>query len=400
MNDQNDDDFVRVAETKDIQISQMKEVQIDSEDVCIANVDGKYYAIGNVCTHEGGPLADGVLEGYEVECPWHQSRFDVRTGEVRGPPASESEPTYEIKIDGNSILVKKRSTSTEIKQQQQQLQQPPSRPSSEYELSLLEKQKFEATDVMSFRFSKKQKLQQQERESDDKQGSFLDYTAGQYAFFDIGGVHNDSKGPIRHFTISSSPTEDFVMITTRIRDSPYKKRLSSLEEDTIVKVRGPQGKFVLHEDYSKPAVFLSGGIGVTPFRSMIKYATDKQLPIKIAMFDSNRNQENTLFKKEFDEYVNINGNLKIVYTITEEEEEKQKTQDTTLPSSPTRQQWTGERGRIDKDMLTKHLTDDEIKNSIFYTCGPPGMIKAMQDIIQNDLKIPKDRIKVEEFTGY
>jgi nitrite reductase/ring-hydroxylating ferredoxin subunit len=220
MNDQNEN-FVMVAETKDIQTSQMKEVQIDGQDVCIANVDGKYYAIGNVCTHEGGPLADGVLEGYEVECPWHQSRFDVRTGEVRGPPASESEPSYEIKVHGNSILVKKRSTSTEVKQQQ--LQQPPSRPSSEYELSLLEKQKFEATDVMSFRFSKKQRPQQQERESDDKQSSFLDYTAGQYAFFDIGGVHNDSRGPIRHFTISSSPTEDFVMITTRIRDTPYKK---------------------------------------------------------------------------------------------------------------------------------------------------------------------------------
>jgi ferredoxin-NADP reductase/nitrite reductase/ring-hydroxylating ferredoxin subunit len=394
MNDQNEDDFVKVAETKDIQTSQMKEVQIDSEDVCIANVEGKYYAIGNVCTHEGGPLADGVLEGYEVECPWHQSRFDVRTGEVRGPPASESEPTYEIKVDGNSILVKKRPSAVDKEQQLQQQGQPPSRPSSEYELSLLEKQKFEATDVMSFRFSK----QQQGKQADDGQSSFLDYTAGQYAFFDIGGVHNDSRGPIRHFTISSSPTEDFVMITTRIRDTPYKKRLSSLEEDTIVKVRGPQGKFVLHVDYSKPAVFLSGGIGVTPFRSMIKYATDKQLPIKIVMFDSNRNQENTLFKREFDEYVNINRNLKIVYTITEEEE--QGAQDTTLSSSPTRQQWTGERGRIDKDMLTKHLTDDEIKNSIFYTCGPPGMIKAMQDIIQNDLKIPKDRIKVEEFTGY
>jgi ferredoxin-NADP reductase/nitrite reductase/ring-hydroxylating ferredoxin subunit len=393
MNDQNEDDFVKVAETKDIQTSQMKEVQIDSEDVCIANVEGKYYAIGNVCTHEGGPLADGVLEGYEVECPWHQSRFDVRTGEVRGPPASESEPTYEIKVDGNSILVKKRPSAVDKEQQLQQQGQPPSRPSSEYELSLLEKQKFEATDVMSFRFSK----QQQGKQADDGQSSFLDYTAGQYAFFDIGGVHNDSRGPIRHFTISSSPTEDFVMITTRIRDTPYKKRLSSLEEDTIVKVRGPQGKFVLHVDYSKPAVFLSGGIGVTPFRSMIKYATDKQLPIKIVMFDSNRNQENTLFKREFDEYVNINRNLKIVYTITEEE---QGAQDTTLSSSPTRQQWTGERGRIDKDMLTKHLTDDEIQNSIFYTCGPPGMIKAMQDIIQNDLKIPKDRIKVEEFTGY
>ena len=142
-------------------------------------------------------------------------------------------------------------------------------------------------------------------------------------------------------------------------------------------------------------MFLSGGIGVTPFRSIIKYATDRLLPIKIVMFDSNRNQENTLFKKEFDEYVNINRNLKIIYTITEEE--KQEAQDT---SSPTRQRWTGERGRIDKAMLTKYLTDDEIKNSIFYTCGPPGMIKAMQDLIQNDLKIPKDRIKVEEFTGY
>jgi nitrite reductase/ring-hydroxylating ferredoxin subunit/ferredoxin-NADP reductase len=365
LNDENDDDFVRVADTNDIQTSQMKEVQIDGQDVCIANVGEKYYAIGNVCTHEGGPLADGVLESYEVECPWHQSKFDVRTGEVTSPPTSEPEPTYEIKVDDNSILVRKHPT-TEKREQQQQ---PPSRPSSEFELSLLEKQKFEATDVVSFRFNRKQK-QQQVRESDDSRSSLLDYTAGQYAFFDIGGVHSDPKGPIRHFTISSSPTEDFIMITTRIRDTPYKKRLLSLEEGTIVKVRGPQGKFVLHEDYSKPAV----------------------------MFDSNRNQENTLFKKEFDEYVNINRNLKTVYTITEEGEQKQGSQNTT--SSPTRQQWTGERGRIDKAMLTKHLTDDEIKNSIFYTCGPPGMTKAMQKLLEEDLHLPKDRIKVEEFTGY
>ena len=177
------------------------------------------------------------------------------------------------------------------------------------------------------------------------------------------------------------------MITTRIRDTPYKKRLSLLEEGTIVKVRRPQGKFILHEDYSKPAVFLSGGIGVTPFRSMMKYATDRQLPIKIVMFDSNRNQENTLFKKEFDEYVNINRNLKTVYTITEEGEQKQGSQNTI--SSPTRQQWTGERGRIDKTMLTKHLTDDEIKNSIFYTCGPPGMIKAKQKLLEENFIFQK-----------
>jgi len=160
---------------------------------------------------------------------------------------------------------------------------------------------------MSLKFSR-QNEQQGGPNSDNK--IYLDYTAGQFAFFDIGGVSNDPKGPIRHFTIASSPTEDFIMISTRIRDTPYKKRLSSLEEGAKVKVRGPEGKFVLHEDYSKAAVLLSGGIGVTPFRSMIKYATDKQLPLKINMFDSNRDQANILYKNEFDECLNTNRNLK------------------------------------------------------------------------------------------
>ena len=266
----------------------MKEVEVGGENICIVNVEGKYFAIGSVCTHEGGPLADGTLEGYEVECPWHGSKFDVRTGEVTNPPADTPEPVYEVKVEGNNILVKKRIPT--IEQQQQDQKQPAA--SSMHQLTLLEKQKFEGTDIMSFRFSK----QHEQQEVDQGNGkSILDYTAGQYAFFDIGGVNNDPKGPIRHFTISSSPTENFIMLSTRIRDTPYKKRLSSLEERAKVKVRGPQGNFVLHEDYSKPAIFLSGGIGVTPFRSMIKYATDKQLSIKIIMFDSNRDEKNILY---------------------------------------------------------------------------------------------------------
>jgi nitrite reductase/ring-hydroxylating ferredoxin subunit len=68
-------DFVKVAETKDIQPSTMKAVDLASERVCIVNVEGIYYAIGNVCTHVGGPLDEGTLEGYEVECPWHGSKF-------------------------------------------------------------------------------------------------------------------------------------------------------------------------------------------------------------------------------------------------------------------------------------------------------------------------------------
>jgi ferredoxin-NADP reductase len=83
------------------------------------------------------------------------------------------------------------------------------------------------------------------------------------------------------------------------------------------------GEFVLHEDYSKAAVFLSGGIGITPFRSMIKYATDKQLPVKIIMLDANRNEENILYKQEFDSWQNLNKNLKIVYALELEQQQQQ-----------------------------------------------------------------------------
>ena len=100
-------DFVKVAETKDIQPSTMKAVDLASERVCIVNVEGIYYAIGNVCTHVGGPLDEGTLEGYEVECPWHGSKFDVRTGEPTKPPARQAVPKYEVKVEDNNILVRK-----------------------------------------------------------------------------------------------------------------------------------------------------------------------------------------------------------------------------------------------------------------------------------------------------
>jgi nitrite reductase/ring-hydroxylating ferredoxin subunit len=100
-------DFVKVAETKDFQPSTMKAVDLASERVCIVNIEGNYYAIGNVCTHVGGPLDEGTLEGYEVECPWHGSKFDVRTGEPTKPPARQAVPKYEVKVEDNNILVRK-----------------------------------------------------------------------------------------------------------------------------------------------------------------------------------------------------------------------------------------------------------------------------------------------------
>ena len=112
------------------------------------------------------------------------------------------------------------------------------------------------------------------------------------------------------------------------------------------------------------------------------------------MFDSNRNQDNILYKEEFDKCVNTNKNLKIIYTITGEGQEG-----SSYPSAFD-DDWKGERGFINKAMLTRYLSTTELDNSIFYICGPPAMLNAMKKLLQEDLDIPKERIKVEEFIGY
>src|SRR5919109_2583939 len=370
------DGYQKVANKKDLQEGSLLKVEPQGRPIVLSMVNGKVYAMDAVCSHEGGPLEEGTLERYNLTCPWHYAIFDVRNAKVSDQTVWATDlNSYPVLIDEDSgdIFVnpnvsgkdkEKISTQpsaeekvTETTQQlQEQRKRGESKP-SQFNLRLLEKQKVEGTDIMSFKFAKQEEEGQQEQQQQQQQQvqngkRQLEHSAGQFAFFNIGGVYNDPEGPIRHFTIASSPTEDFIMISTRIRDTPYKKRLSSLEENTtIVKVRGPEGKFVLHEDYSKPALFLSGGIGVTPFRSMIKYATDKQLPIKIVMFDSNRNQTNILFKRDFDEYANINKNLKIVYTVTEEEGGKS----SSSSSSTANNDWKREYGRIDKAMILKYV---------------------------------------------
>ena len=100
-------DFKKTLKVNDVLPGQMKTVKFENEIVCIVNVGGKFYAINNVCTHEGGPLAEGTLNEFEVECPWHGARFDVRTGEVKSPPAESPVSTYEIKIDQDDIWIRK-----------------------------------------------------------------------------------------------------------------------------------------------------------------------------------------------------------------------------------------------------------------------------------------------------
>lgn len=397
-------EYATSVKEKDLQESRPVRIDIKKKPIVLTKVNGKVYAMDAVCSHEGGPLEDGNVEGYDLTCPWHYAVFDIRNAKVSDQTVWATDlSSYPVKIEQSTgnILVELEPSLASKEQEEEQQQttrstntvEPETKEqekkknidSNGFELSLLEKCEHQDTDVMSFKFN---------RQDNFSRNSF-NYAAGQYAFFDIGGVYNDPEGPVRHFSLASSPTEEEIMISTRIRDTPYKKRLSSLEIGSKAKVTKPLGKFVLHDDYSKPAVLLSGGIGVTPFRSMIRYATDKQLPIRIVMFDSNRNIANTLYKEEFDEWLDKNKNLEIVYTITEKEDDNQ-------PSSANdvNKEWKGERGRIDKAMLERHLNDNEIKNSIYYICGPPGMLDALKGLLQDSIQVPKDQIRTEEFTGY
>jgi nitrite reductase/ring-hydroxylating ferredoxin subunit len=101
-------DFVRVAGVGDIPTGEMLIVQVNGDEVVLANVDGKVYAFGNDCSHRGGPLGEGILEGDIVECPWHQARYNVRSGDVIGAPATEPVPSFDVRLDGDDIKVAKR----------------------------------------------------------------------------------------------------------------------------------------------------------------------------------------------------------------------------------------------------------------------------------------------------
>ena len=387
-----EDGYQKVANKKDFQgDNRLVRVELNGKSIVLSTVNGKVYAMDAVCSHEGGPLEEGTLEGYELKCPWHYAIFDVRNAKVseqtvwatdlQSYPVKVDEATGHIMVSLQTMPVSREGEEATVREstqdsdtsQKKYYEEQERKADNKLSLELHSKEKLQGTDVMKFRIAR----------------GGIDYSAGQYAFFKLDRISGDAKGPIRHFSIASSPTEqDHILISTRIRDTQYKQKLASLKEGAKILVWGPEGEFVLHDDYSKPAVFLSGGIGVTPFRSMIKYATDKQLPIKITMFDSNKNQQNILYKEEFDRWADQNKNFKVIYAVTEEEQEA------------INSNWSGERGRIGKLMLERHLSKGEIGNAIFYICGPPGMLKAMQELLQKEMQIPKDRFKVEAFTGY
>ncbi len=98
-------DFQTVAKTEEIAPGAMKLIDLDGEEVVIANVDGAFFAFGNVCTHVGGPLAEGLLKGETVTCPWHFTVFDVKSGKPMEGPGARPVPTYVVRVEGDDIQV-------------------------------------------------------------------------------------------------------------------------------------------------------------------------------------------------------------------------------------------------------------------------------------------------------
>ncbi|MFQ5820685.1 MAG: ferredoxin--NADP reductase [Candidatus Heimdallarchaeota archaeon] len=205
----------------------------------------------------------------------------------------------------------------------------------------------------------------------------LQYKAGQFFVIDIPV---DGEKYRHHFSFSSSPTEKgYLEFTTKMSDSDFKKALQKLNPGDNVYLKGPFGKFTLDEGIKKIAM-LAGGIGITPFRSIIKDSVDKNRALNFILLYGNHREEDIIFREEFDEIQSSIHNLKVVHILLEPSES-----------------WNGYTGFIDSKIIQTEIPDYNERH--FYVCGPPKMIEVMEKILQ-ELNIPKDQIKTEAFTGY
>jgi ferredoxin-NADP reductase len=209
------------------------------------------------------------------------------------------------------------------------------------------------------------------------------FKAGQYVSLgQIDPRETDAKGSTRTFSIASAPEEAGVMIATRMRDSAFKRGLKTMKLGATLTMEGPFGDLVLHGDANRPAVFLAGGIGVTPFRSIVVFAARAKLPHRLFLFYSNRRREDAAFLGELNQLQDGNPNYRLIATMTE--------MDKVRP-------WRGESGRIRKEMILRYVPD--LTKPIFYVAGPPGTVLAMEEIL-NDAGVSAERIRTEEFFGY
>ncbi len=205
----------------------------------------------------------------------------------------------------------------------------------------------------------------------------FDYKPGQYAMVGLDMGDNDNSRPL---SIASSPTEDFLLFSVKISESAFKKKYASLKAGDKIKVKAPMGVFVLDEN-AKQIVFLGGGIGITPFRSMIKYAADKKLPIRMSLIYSNSTPNEICYRDEWPLLEKQNPNLKVINTIT----------------NPEFESWGGRFGRISEGIIEEFAGD--LDSALFYICGPPGMVDALSQLLKS-MNAPQKNIRIEKFVGY
>ena len=186
----------------------------------------------------------------------------------------------------------------------------------------------------------------------------------------------------RTFSLVSAPFEGELVIATRMRDTAFKRALHALPDGASVKLTGPLGQFGL-ADTARPAVFIAGGIGITPFMSMLRQAAQERSPQPLLLLYSNRRPEDAAFLGELQDLERKNRNFRLVATMTD------------MASSA--RGWSGETGLVNADLIRRCAGG--LAAPVYYVVGPPGMVMAMQETLRG-AGIAEDDIRSEEFYGY
>jgi ferredoxin-NADP reductase len=210
------------------------------------------------------------------------------------------------------------------------------------------------------------------------------FTAGQFMEVTLQSPkETDAGGNTRPFSITSPPYEEALTVATRIRDSAFKRTLASMPTGTPVTLAGSFGDLVLHEDSTRPAVILTGGIGITPFRSIVLDAARRGLRHQITLFYSNRRPEDAAFLDELRALGSTHPAFRLIATMTQMDK--------------SQRPWHGETGPIDWAMLVRHSA--AMRTAIYYVAGPPRMVRGVQAML-DEAGVSKQNVRAEEFDGY
>jgi ferredoxin-NADP reductase len=210
----------------------------------------------------------------------------------------------------------------------------------------------------------------------------FEWKAGQNLVLTIPGLV-DPRGATRPFTISSSPTEGGVVaISTLVRGSPFKQHLAKLAPGETVENEAIEGEFVLEP--GRPAVMIAGGIGITPFRSMLRFAVDTRLEKPLVLIYSSKTPEDIVFRSELEEFARRDHAIRVLHTITRPEE--------------ARVPWAGRKGRIDSELIREGMRG--VRHPLVYVAGPPGFVAEARRLIDEELHIAKEDLRTDEFEGY